>query len=357
MKEKIKIGIIGTGFARTAQIPAFQTLSNAEIVSVASGHLENAEKTANDFGIAHFTDDWRETIEKDIGLVCITTPPNTHQEMTLFALERGIAVLCEKPMAMNVAEAEEMTEKADEKGVLALIDHELRFTNGRRKAFEILRSDKIGKVMHAKYHFCNASRGDRNLAWSWWSDEAQGGGALGAIGSHVIDTFRWFLGTEISHIFCQLSTHVKQRPDEKSGELREVTSDDETLMILRFADGDLTTDATANVSISVVEAGNYQNRVEFFGTKGALRIEDGGEIYFADIKENVWKQIEVDLGEVPSNMKVGGWSRGFLNFSHELVEALQAGKTEIENAATFEDGLKVQEVLDAARLQRWQAEN
>ncbi|HSK73391.1 MAG TPA: Gfo/Idh/MocA family oxidoreductase, partial [Pyrinomonadaceae bacterium] len=256
---------------------------------------------------------------------------------------------CEKPMAMNVVEAREMTELAKEKRVLALIDHELRFVNGRQKAYKMLRNGDIGKVIHAKYHFCNASRGDKNLPWSWWSDEKQGGGALGAIGSHVIDTFRWFLDTEISEIFCKLHTHIKQRPDAKTGEMREVSTDDETLMILRFSDGNLTEDATASVSLSVVEAGNYRNAVEFFGTKGALRIEDNGEIFFAEIKESSWKQIEVELGNIAPGMRESGWSRGFMNFSREIVSALLAEKSEIPHGATFEDGAMIQKVLDAAR--------
>ena len=65
MSEKIRIGIVGTGFAKTVQIPAFQKIDGAEVVSVSSAHLENAERVARDFGIAHFTDDWRETVSLD----------------------------------------------------------------------------------------------------------------------------------------------------------------------------------------------------------------------------------------------------------------------------------------------------
>jgi predicted dehydrogenase len=350
MKEKIGIGIIGTGFARKTQIPAFMEIPEAKIVSIASGHIENAESTAKEFGIEHFTDDCRETLNhEDIDLVCITTPPFTHKEMTLRAIELGKHILCEKPMAMNSAQAREMTERAKEKGVLALIDHELRFLNGRQKAFEMLREDKIGKVIHAKYHFANSSRGDESRPWSWWSDEDSGGGTLGAIGSHVIDTFRWFLDTEVSEVFCRLHTHVKQRPDEKTGEKREVTSDDETLLILKFGEGGVTQDSTAIVSLSMVEAGKYRNAVEFFGTKGALRIEDNGEIFHAEIGKGGWNEIEVELEEVAPKMQVSGWSRGFMNFSREIISAILDEKTEIKHAATFSDGLQTQRVLDAAR--------
>lgn len=350
MKESIGIGFIGSGFARRTQIPAFASLKNANLASVTSAHLENARSTAEEFGIGHCSDDWRETVDRgDVDLVCITTPPNTHFEMTMRALELGKHVLCEKPMAMNVAEAEAMTKLAREKGLMALIDHELRFTNGRQKAYEMLREGKIGKVVHSKYLFNNASRGNEDLPWNWWSDVKSGGGALGAIGSHAIDSLQWFLDCEIEEVFCRLQTHVKQRPDDKTGEMVEVTSDDETMMILKFGGGDLVKDATAIVSLSVVEPGNYRNAVELFGTKGSIRIEDGGEIFFADIRENIWRAIEFDLGEVAPKMPVGGWSRGFLNFSREIVDALIAGRTNVEHAAVFHDGLRIQRVLDAAR--------
>ena len=114
MAERVGIGIIGTGFARRVQIPAFLACENVEIASVASGRIENARATADEFGIEHYTDDWRETVRHaDVDLVCITTPPVLHREMALLALEHGKHILCEKPMAMNVAEAEEMTNAAN----------------------------------------------------------------------------------------------------------------------------------------------------------------------------------------------------------------------------------------------------
>lgn len=350
MDTKIKIGIIGTGFARKTQIPAFREIPEAKIVSIASGHLENAESAADDFNIGHFTVDWRETVDReDVDLVCITTPPDTHFEMAMRAIERGKHVLCEKPMAMNSAEAAEMTKFAAEKGVLALIDHELRFVNGRRKAYELLRDGKIGQVRSAKYFFSNASRGNPDLPWNWWSDEKSGGGALGAIGSHVVDSFRWFLGTEISGVYCRLKTNVPERLDRRTGKIREVTSDDEVLMILDFEDSELVENATGLVSLSMAEAGNYRNAVEFFGSKGALRIEDQGEIFFADIRENEWKKIDVERGEVFEGMQETGWSLGFINFSREIIDAIVSGEKFVKNAATFEDGLQVQKILDAAR--------
>lgn len=349
MKDKVKIGIIGTGFARKVQIPAFLSCSDAEIVSVASGSLENAKGTAAEFGIGHFTDDWRASASlPDVDLVCITTPPNLHREMALFAIEHGKHILCEKPMAMNVAEAREMADTARGKPPLALIDHELRFQPGRQKAFEMLRGGEIGKVRHAKYIFQAPHRGNPNFTWNWWSDIEQGGGALGAINSHIIDSFNWFLGTEISSVSCQLQTHIKERRTA-SGETRPVTSDDEANMLLRFADGDLTADATGFVSVSMTEYPKYKNRLEFYGGDGAMRIDHRGELLMAKAGESDWREIKVEIGSPAPGLPDTGFARGFMDFAPKIVEAILSGSGMIEHAANFDDGLQVQRVLDAAR--------
>lgn len=349
MKESVGIGVIGTGFARRVQIPAFLECENATIVSVASGSLENARAAADEFGIEHYTEDWRETVRhEDVDLVCIATPPVLHREMVLLSLEHGKHILCEKPMAMNVAEAEEMVGAARSVPVLALIDHELRFQHGRRTAHAMLRLGEIGSIRHAKYIFQAPHRGDPNLPWNWWSDSEQGGGALGAINSHVLDSFNWFLGTDISSVFCQLQTNVKERRDA-AGEIRPVTTDDEANMLLRFADSGLTKDATGLVSVSMTEGPKYMNRIEFYGTQGSMRVDHLGEVYVANAGDQDWREIEVDLGLPIPGVPDTGFSRGFMEFAPRIIEAIREGRNEVEHAAMFEDGLKVQRVLAAAR--------
>ncbi len=346
-KEKVRLGIIGSGFARKVQIPGFLFCPEAEIVSIASATLENAEKTAREFSIPHFTDNWRETIEKkEVDLICITTPPHLHFEQTLYAIEHGKHILGEKPMAMNATEAREMTEKAQEKNLLALIDHELRFQHGRQKAFQLLRDGEIGKIRHARYIFRNPHRGDPSLPWNWWSDKTKGGGALGAVGSHCIDSLLWFLGAEISEVFCQLNTHVKRREDS-AGEIRDVTTDDETNLVLRFANSDLTENATGAIGISMVEFPDYQHFVEFSGTTGAMRIGYKGELWLTKDTEG-WREIKTEIGKSVEGIFDSGFPGGFVAFAPKIIEAMLEGKTEIEHAATFEDGWKVQKVLDAA---------
>ena len=349
-KAPVGIGIIGTGFARTTQIPGFRDCMGAKVVAIASGHRERAEAVANEFGIKHVAADWQELVERqDVDLVSIVTPPSTHMEITLAALEHRKAVLCEKPMALNADESARMVEKANEAGVLALIDHELRFLNSRRTMRGMLQTGAIGTVRHCNYVFRSDYRGIADRAWDWWSDAAMGGGTLGAIGSHVIDSFRWMLGTEITKTFGMLTTHIKQRMDKTSGEPRGVTTDDEAKVLFRFADGPLTQDATGAAALSVVESGKYENRLEIYGTKGALMVEETGELWRSPTGSGVWRPVQVDQDHMAQGMRESSWSRGFTAFSVAICDALQAGKNTLKDAATFEDGHRVQLVLDAIR--------
>lgn len=345
----IRIGIIGAGFARSTQIPAFKACAGAKIVAIASARREHAEEVAREFDIENVESDWRALVARDdVDLVSIVTPVATHCEMTLATLDHGKAVLCEKPMAMNAHEALRMTESARAAGVLALMDHELRFLPGRVKMREMIQRGDIGKVRHAKLTFRADSRADPNRPWNWWSDQTQGGGALGAIGSHVIDGWRWLLGAEVREVIANLATHIRERKDE-SGRAREVTTDDEANFLVRFGETELTEGATGNASMSMVELGKPEHRLEIFGSSGALMIEESGELWQSKIGDGEWKRLETDRGELAPGMRDGGWARGFTAFSKQIVAALREGRTTVEGAATFEDGYRTQLVLDAAR--------
>ena len=349
-KAPVGIGIVGTGFARTTQIPGFRDCMGAKIVAVASRSRERAEAVGKEFGIEYVAHDWQDLIaHKDVDLVSIVTPPSTHMEIALAALDHRKAVVCEKPMALNAAEAARMVEKANAAGVLALIDHELRFLNSRRVMRGMLQTGAIGSVRHCNYVFRSDYRGIADRAWDWWSDEDMGGGALGAIGSHVVDSFRWMLSTEVTKVLGMLSTHIKQRPDKASAGMRTVTTDDEAKLLFRFSDGEHTNDATGAASISVVESGKYENRMEIYGTKGALMVEETGELWRSPTGSGVWRPVEVEQDHMAQGMREGSWSRGFTAFAVAICEAMRAGRTVVKDAATFEVGYRVQLVLDALR--------
>ncbi len=361
--KTIGIGIVGAGFARTTQIPGFLNCKGARVVAIASRHRENAETVGREFGIENVAADWRELVEReDVDLVSVVTPPATHMEITLAALDRGKAVLCEKPMAMNADEARRMTERAQEAGVLALIDHELRFLSSRRKMRSMLTEGAIGMVRHCNYVFRSDYRGVLERAWDWWSDENMGGGTLGAIGSHVVDSFRWMLSSEVSEVCCMLSTHVAERPEKRGGSQagsslempdggpgRRVTTDDEAILMFRFGESSLTKNTTGTASLSVVESGKHLNQLEVYGSKGALMVEETGALWHSPAGSGVWQPVTVEPGAMAPGMREASWSRGFTAFASAIVKALRDGQRIVAGAATFEDGYRVQLVLDAAR--------
>jgi predicted dehydrogenase len=346
----IGIGVIGAGFARTTQIPGFRDCMGARVVAIASRNKEHAQAVATEFDIPNVHDDWRDLVNRDdVHLVSIVTPPKLHREMTLMALHNHKAVLCEKPMAMNAAEAREMTEAAEASGVLALIDHELRFLKSRRTMRSMVHNDAIGSIRHVNYVFRSDYRGRADRAWDWWSDENMGGGTLGAIGSHVVDTYRWMLGTEVAAVSAMLSTHIPERPEKAGGPLRAVTSDDEAKLMFKFADSPLTPGATGTALLSVVESGSYENRLEIYGTTGALMLQETGELWHSPAGSGTWRPCQVHQDPMAPGMRPASWSRGFAALSCAVVEAMRKGETKLEAAATFEDGYRVQLVLDAAR--------
>ena len=346
----VGIGIVGTGFARTTQIPGFQDCMGARVVAIASRHRERAAEVAREFAIEHVAADWQELVERnDVDLVSIVTPPATHMEITLAALEQRKAVLCEKPMAMNADQAARMVEKARSANVLALIDHELRFLNSRRTMRGMLQTGAVGSVRHCNYVFRSDYRGLADRGWDWWSDAKMGGGTLGAIGSHVIDSFRWMLSTEVSRTLGMLTTHIKERPDKSSGGMRPVTTDDEAKLLFHFADGPHTQGATGAAALSVVESGKYENRLEIYGTKGALMVEETGELWLSPAGSGTWRPVQVDQDHMAQGMRESSWSRGFTAFACRIVDAMRSGKKMVDDAASFEDGHRVQVVLDAVR--------
>ncbi|HEV7680820.1 MAG TPA: Gfo/Idh/MocA family oxidoreductase [Pyrinomonadaceae bacterium] len=347
--KTIGIGIVGAGFARSTQIPGFRNCEGARVVAIASRRREHAAQVAQEFGIEHVAADWKELVTRaDIDLISVVTPPATHEEITLAALENGKAVLCEKPMAMDAAEAKRMTDRAQVAGVLALIDHELRFLNSRRKMRAMLLAGEIGNVRHCNYVFRSDYRGVLGN-WDWWSDAKMGGGTLGAIGSHAIDSFRWLLDVEVSEVCCTLSTHVSERPDKTTGTARAVTSDDTVRMLLRFAESPLTKGATGAASLSVVESGKLQNQLEVYGSSGALMVEENGALWHSPAGAGDWRPVEVARCAVASGMKESSWANGFTTFSAAIIDAMRAGKTTVDGAATFADGYRAQLVMDAAR--------
>ena len=193
----VRVGVIGTGWADRALIPAFQA-GGLEVVGVASRSAARARAVADRHGLGLATGSWQELLEADLDLVVVTSAPAFHREQAEAVLASGRHLVCEKPLALDAAESEAIRAAARSAGDrLALVDHELRFTPARRKARELIDSGGLGKVVTVTARIANDFRADPTKPWTWWSDVTQGGGILGALGSHVLDSVRWLLGAEV----------------------------------------------------------------------------------------------------------------------------------------------------------------
>lgn len=342
--QPVRVGVIGAGFARTTQVPAFRACPGVEVVSLASARREKAEEVARQLGVPHAAADWREVVSRpDVDLVCIATPPALHRDMTLAALEAGKAVLCEKPTALDAAEAEAMWRAARQRRVLALLDHELRFLPARQRLRDVVRSGELGAVRHAHVYYRNDNRAAADRPWDWWSDAGQGGGLLGALGSHAVDALRFVLEAEPDEVLGELATHTTSRPDPLTGQVRPVTSDDEARLLLRFGR------ATASIDLSSVSPGKPVHGVEVSCEHGGLRVE-GRELWRAKVGGRTWEKVELAPEEpLPAGLPDNEWARGFLHYARALTGALREGRTRVPDAATLEDGWRNQQVLDAAR--------
>lgn len=334
------LGIIGTGWGARVQVPAFRD-AGLTIGGIAGAHRNKTHRLGEELGVRPF-DDWRALIDdKSIDLVTIVTPPAEHLEMATAALHAGKHVICEKPTALDAREAERLVKAAKKHpDRIALIDHELRFLPAWQTARE--RIGEIGALRYAELRYASPSRGDRKRAWNWWSDAGRGGGVWGAVGSHFIDTFRYF-GFEIEAAQGVMHTTIGERPFGDG--THPVTSDDLAAVHLRFRGG-----AMAMLVLSAVASGPDEPAViTLHGESGAMRLVRE-ELLMSEPFKPFERIAGGEMQKRTGNSPGGAFGTGTLLFGHALRAALDDGKTDaLALAATFEDGLAQQRVLDAAR--------
>ncbi len=329
----IGVGILGTGFARTTQIPCFQATPGIEIVGLLSRNMTRAYDVAQEFGVRRAFDDLDRMLKVDeIELVVVSTPPHQHLPQTLAALKAGKHVLCEKPTALHAGEAWEMWQAAQRAGKLHLLDHELRFNPRRMRMKEMIADGFVGNVWNVDVRLEGPFRADPARAWSWWSDEAQGGGVLGALGSHTVDAVRALLG-EIVEVRGHLATMIKTRPDPNTGEPRPVTSDDYAVLWGRLADG-------GEVSMHLAAAvRDTDSKIAIHGSKGSLRIGENGTLWSRAHGAEAWSEVVCDDAPLPpagSAVPDTPWARAFLSYAvGPRVPVLRSGDP--RRAAARED--------------------
>lgn len=347
----VRIGIIGTGFARRVQLPGLRLVSGAEVVAIASGRRTNADAVAREFAIPRAFDDGAALAAAEgVDLVIIASPPDSHERYAIAALEAGKHVLCEKPIALNAGEATRMLAAAERRPAqVAWVDHELRFEPNRRKARDLIRDGAIGELRHLELSLKPYRRGDGRLQasaapWGWWYDATRGGGLLGAVGSHLIDLCRYWCGAEITDVAGRVATFGPSRPDG-AGVLHPATSDDFASFVLRFANG-----VVATLTLSAAAHHGPGHLAQVSGSDGTLVLtgetglqigRPGGALEDITPADDLWEALPVN------NM----WSRSFVRLMRDLIRVIGGAQPE-DVPATFRDGWEVQRVMDQVR-QAW----
>ena len=347
MPAPIRVGVIGTGFANVVHIPAFQACPDTDVVAICSGHRENAERTAAKFGIPRVYDDAAQLVaDAEVDAVAIVTPPVYHARQAIAALEAGKHVLCEKPTAMNVAEARAMLAAARSAGRVGMIAHEFRYAATRAWARTLIQQGYVGTPIAISVRlFTQPFVVPR--PWGWLGDEKMGGGYIFALGSHFIDAIRDLCG-EFAGVAGRVATILPERfqPD---GSVVTATADDTF-----FFQGSLAGGAIVNVAASTGVHVGAGVGIEIYGTEGTLVLNQGLSInpqhdhvvLGAKSGDKELREIPIPADHQPPG--TGGDHRlpPFLALVDRFVTSIRTGET---LSPGFVDGLRNQQVIDAVK--------
>ncbi|MEU4392402.1 Gfo/Idh/MocA family oxidoreductase [Kribbella sp. NPDC023855] len=378
------IGLIGYAFMGAAHsqawrsAPRFFDLPLQPDMTVLCGRSADAvTEAAGKLGWSQTETDWRKLLTRDdVQLIDICTPGDSHAEIAIAALQAGKHVLCEKPLANTVAEAEQMAAAAAEaaaNGVRSMVGFTYRRVPAIALARQLVAEGKIGTIRHVRAQYLQDWIADPEAPLSWRLDkEKAGSGALGDIGAHIVDLTQYITGDRITEVSGQLETFVKERPvaaahsglsGEAGTEHGPVTVDDAAIFLARFGGGGL----------GVFEATRFATgrknaiRIEINGSDGSLAFdfEDMNELHFYDATEPAetagFRRILVTEATHP--YVAAWWPPGHLlgyehGFTHQVVDLVTAIAEGKDPAPSFADGLQVQRVLaaveDSSTSRQWQ---
>jgi predicted dehydrogenase len=372
-KPKLGVGMVGYAFMGAAHSQAWRTagrffdLPLVPAMTAVCGRDEAAvTEAAARLGWASTETDWKALLTRDdIDLVDVCTPGDSHAEIAIGALEAGKHVLCEKPLANTVEEAEAMTaaaERAKSNGVRSMVAFNYRRVPAVAFARQLVADGRIGDVRHVRAVYLQDWIVDPEfpLVWRLQKDRA-GSGALGDIGAHIVDLAQYILGDRLTGVSAITETFVKERPlsEASSGlsasggaERGQVTVDDAALFLGRFTGGAVATFEATRFATGRKNA----MRIEVNGSEGSLAFdfESMNELSFYDGAEDAstagFRRILVTESEHP--YMASWWPPGHIigyehSFTHEVVDLVQAIAAGNDPAPSFADGLQVQRVLAA----------
>lgn len=334
MTTPIRVGVIGTGVG-VAHIEAFRQVPGVTIAAVCSAREGRAREIAARFAIPLATADYRDLLRADLDTVVIATPPALHLQMGLDALAAGKHLLCEKPLALTLDEATTLRDAARAAGVTHMINHHMRFNAPFARVKELTDAGYLGQLALADARIAtNPIDYLRSSGWSdskaaWFTDAAQRGGLMvGSAGPHLADFLLWY-GGAIVEVATRVATSRTEIPLASGEVVRGVSSEDTFITLARFAGGGLAT-------IRGIPIANHSGGfgLDLYGTAGTLQI-DGGVLRGATAADGAPTEIAIPADAPHDRVAIAA----------RFIAAIRAGET--EPAPSFDDGVRVQALLDA----------
>ncbi len=365
-KKPLRVGMIGYGFMGRAHTNAYKQVgqffpSEHQVVlkAACARDAEKIQAFADQWGYESIETDWKKLIARpDIDVVDICTPNNMHKEIAIAAAKAGKMILCEKPLAMNTAEGEEMVAAVEAAKVANMVWYNYRRIAAVTLAKKLIEEGRLGKIFHYRAKFLqdwtiksDLPQGGQGL---WRLDvAAAGSGVSGDLLAHCIDTAIWLNGS-ITNLCAMTETFVKERMHTLTGKVEKVGIDDACIVMGTFANGSLA---------------NFESTRYARGHKAGYTFEINGENmsigwdlhdlhrlqifdYTDDSKIRGWKSIHVTDNNPDHPYMDKWWVPGLAvgydtSFTHQVADFIQGLETNTPASPTFRDALETQKVLDA----------
>ncbi|MBK5431583.1 Gfo/Idh/MocA family protein [Bacillus sp. TH25] len=326
----LKVGVIGCGsIAQYRHLPEYEANPYVQIVAVCDSNKKRAKEVANKYGVNMYTD-YNELINcEELDAVSVCTPNDLHASISIVALQSGIHVLCEKPMATSKKDAEMMIEATEKSGKKLMIGHNQRFVTSHQKAKQLIKNGEIGKIYSFRTAFGHSGPEnwsvDGKESWFFKKDEAFLG-AMGDLGVHKADLIRYILNEEITEVGAFVETSAKTFSNV----------DDCAVCMLKSESGIIGTLAASWSYVS-----KEDNSTIIYGEKATLRLEDD-PTYSLILQYKNGEVLKYELDKIQSNAAVGQSNSHVIE---QFVESILSDKEPLINGV---EGMKSLEVILAA---------